>query len=110
MEKSNFALYKEEREGAVVIETEKGFATAVELGDYIYLDEVFVRKEYRRSRECYRLADKIAEIGKELGYKKMLGSVCTDANNSTTSLKVLLNYGFKLLKNEKNMIYFEKEI
>jgi GNAT superfamily N-acetyltransferase len=107
---SNYALYIREREGKEILEDELGFATYVFLPEHCYIEDIFVRQEYRSSGHASRYADAIAEIAKERGYKKLLGSVCPTAKGSDTSLKVLQAYGFKLSSSDRNMIYLEKEI
>lgn len=107
---SLFAQYKKEREGAYVIEDENGFATAIPLDDYFYIDEIFVAKGYRNQDFASSYADKLVLKALELNYNKILGSVDVNANGATTSIKVLLAYGMKLKSIEGNIIYFEKNI
>lgn len=110
MKESNFAAYKKERENAFIIEDETGFATAIEYGDYFYIDEIFVRKGFRKQNFAATYADKLVELGLSLGYEKILGSVDVNANGATTSLKVLLAYGMRLHSTNGSIIYFEKDI
>jgi len=107
---SNYALYIREREGKDIYEDEYGFATYVFLPEHCYIEDIFVREQYRTRGHASRYADAIAAIAVERGYKKLLGSVCPSAKGSDTSLKVLMAYGFKLASSEKNIIYLEKEI
>jgi len=108
--RSNFAKYKEERENALVVEDENGFATAIFLEDAVYIDEIYVIPEKRKSNIASNYANQIAEKAKKLGYHKLLGSVCPSAKGATTSLKVLLAYGFELHSTNSELIYLEKEI
>lgn len=108
--KSLFAKYKEERESAIVVENEHGFASAKLLDDFFYIEDIYVVPEKRQSKIASQMADDLVIKAKELGYNKVLGSVCVDANNSTISLKVLLAYGFSLHHTNNNMIYLIKEI
>jgi len=108
--KSLYAQYREEREGAAVIEDEYGFASCIFGDDHAYIDEIFVVKEKRKEGHASKYADKIALMAKERGLNKLYGSVCTEAKGATASVKVLLAYGFKLSHCEENMIYFIKEI
>jgi len=108
--KSLYAKYKEEREGAVVVESEHGFASAVPFGDFWYIDDIYVMPEYRKSHIASDLADKLCTIGAERGFKKILGSVDPKANGATTSLKVLLGYDMKLLDVKNEIIYFTKDL
>lgn len=110
MLKSNYALYKEEREGAVIVEDEYGFATAKQLDDYFYIDEIFVKKEYRKTNKATDYADELSEIARAAGYTKLLGSVDPTAHGATTSLKVLLGYGMTLHSVDNGLIYFIKEL
>lgn len=107
---SLFAQYKKEREGAHVVEDENGFATAIPLDDHFYIDEIFVAKGYRKQNFASSYADKLVEIARKLNYNKILGSVDVNANNATTSVKVLLAYGMHLHSVDGNIIYFEKNI
>lgn len=107
---SLFADYIQERLGKEVIEDEDAFVTYFFQEDYVYVEDVYTRPESRRQGKIYKMVDKVAAIAKEKGYSKMLGSVVPSANNSTASLHVLLNYGFKLYSSDRNIIYFTKEI
>lgn len=107
---SHYANYRRERENAIVVEDEFGFAAAVEHGEYMYIDEIYVDPKNRRSNIAFNYADEITKIAKERGFKKLLGSVDPKAIGSTVSMKVLLAYGFKLLTVENELIYLCKEI
>src|ERR1700722_19093300 len=77
-------------------ETEKGFALYSFLDDGIYLEDLYVSKEFRGQDIAKELADKVASIGKEKGHKKLYGSVLTTINNSSRNLQIFLHYGMKL--------------
>lgn len=108
--KSMYANYIYEREGKYCEESEIGFATYTFGEDYVYIEDLYVKPEYRKSHEASRLADNIALIAKQYGKNNMIGSVCTDTNKATESVKVLLAYGFYILNSNENMIYLKKEI
>lgn len=107
---SNYARYIREREGKHIVEDDYGFATYIYLDEHCYIEDIFVRKEFRTQGHASRYADQIAEEAKQKGFKKLLGSVCPQAMGADQSLKVLQAYGFKLLSSDKNLIYLEKEI
>lgn len=107
---SLFARYKKERENAIVVEDEFGFASAKVVEDGLYIDEIYVIPEKRKEGIASKYADRLEEVAVELDYKKLYGSVCIDANKATDSLKVLLAYGFSLHHLSDNMIYLYKEI
>ena len=105
-----FAQYIMEREGKQCVYNEHGFATYVFFEDFCYIEDIFVVESCRKSGVASALADLIVAEAKEKGYKKLLGTVCPTAKNSTNSLKVLLAYGFNLKSSEHNLIWFTKEI
>ena len=102
--------YLKERENVDLIEEEHGFASYIINGEEIYIKDIFIFNDYRNQNKASDLADKIASIGKENGCKFMTGTVSPKANNSTTSLKVLLGYGFNLYSSHENLIVFKKDI
>lgn len=102
--------YLEERENISYIEEEHGFATYKIIGQDVYLQDIWVEKDFRQTKLASEMADKIVKIAKQKQCKRLIGSVVPSANNSTTSLKVLLGYGFKLFKSQDNFILFEKLI
>jgi ribosomal protein S18 acetylase RimI-like enzyme len=107
---SLYAQYIKEREGKETIETDKGFATYTYVPEGCYIQDIYVHPDHRKEHVCFNLADQIVEIAKEKGCKKLFGTVCPSANGSTTSLKVLLAYGFKLESSGNNLIVMVKEI
>ena len=107
---SHYADYRKERENAIVVEDEYGFASAVRTENYMYIDEIYVIPEERKNHHASRYADEIAKIAIKEGYDKLLGSVDPRANGSTISMKTLISYGFELLLIEDNLIYLQKII
>lgn len=107
---SLFRDYILERGGKEIIESEKGFATYYYINDGCYIEEIFVKPEFRKSGEASKLANEISEIAKSKGCSNLYGTVCPSANGSTNSLKVLLAYGFKLDSSINNLIVMKKEL
>lgn len=107
---SLFGDYIKQRENKDIIETDKGFATYSVVKDGIYIEDIFVSSDYRHSHEAARMADQIAIIAKEKGLNKLFGSISPTANHSTSSLKVLLAYGFQLDSATNNFILLKKDI
>lgn len=91
-----------------VIELAEGFAVYSFSNDSCYIEEIFVLKEHRATGIASHLADKISDIAKQKGCTKLLGSVIPSAKNATTSLRVLLAYGFELNSSTNNFILMEK--
>ena len=108
--KTLYGKYLLEREGTNIVEKEYGFATYKIEDDYMYIVDVFVDLPYRKSNKTYEMFEELKNIAKNNNISKLLGSVCTNANGATNSIKFLIAYDFKLLHTDNNMIYFKKEI
>lgn len=107
---SNYAEYVLEREGHLCIEDDKGFITYKYHPDYVFIYDIFVREEYRKTGHITKLYNQVVEETKAQGIHKVLGSVDVTTNGATLSLFLMLRHGFKLLGTEGNMIYVSKEI
>ena len=107
---SNYAKYLKERENLNIIEDSNGFAV-YELGeDYVYIQDIYVVENKRKSKIASNYADQIAKIASSQGIKIMLGSVCLTTKGVTSSIKVLLAYGMEFSSAKENMLYFKKTI
>ncbi len=102
--------YLEERTDKRMLETEHGFAIYSFTQDSVYIEDIYVQPDFRQSSAASEMADTIAEVAKQRGIRVMLGSVVPTTKGSTTSLKVLLAYGFKLDSSANNFIVMKKEI
>ncbi len=109
---SHYADYMAEREGISVLETESGFASYRIDGEKCWILDIYVAPEYRKSYAASSMADAVTSIAREQGCTLLVGSVAPDTNGATTSLRVLLGYGFDLygIDHAKNLIMFVKEI
>lgn len=110
MSPSLYASYVYERSGKSIIETDKGFATFYYINEFCYIEDIFVKREYRMTGIARDMADQIAQRAKDNGYKKLLGSIDLQAKNCSESLKSLIAYGFKPSFNQNQMTYFVKDI
>ena len=109
---SLYGSYIKERENKKIVEDDKGFATyyATNNNEYMYIEDLYVKPEFRNQKIASSYADEIANIAREKGIKKLLGSVNLLTNKPDSSLKTLFGYGFKLKECVGQMIYLEKEI
>lgn len=108
---SLYAEYIKEREGREIVETADGFATYTWLGeDSCYIVDIYVRPEARKSGVASSLADQVAVLAKEVGCKRLLGSVDPSLPSAGASFMVLLAYGMRPIGIERNLVFFEKEI
>ena len=107
---SHYLEYIKEREGKEVYETPYGFVIYELKPDYCYIQDIYVVPAMRKAKVASHLADEVTALAKAKGCKHLLGSVDPRANNAHTSLLVLLGYGMRLYKTEKDIIYFVKGI
>lgn len=109
---SLYARYLTERTNDRILETEHGFATYRLLPEAksVYIVDLYVDPDFRKSGAASRLADQIAEMAKKEGATKMLGSVVPSTKGSNDSMKVLLAYGMRLQSSAFDLIVFEKEL
>lgn len=107
---SLYGEYIKERLNREIIENDKGFATYYFLNDSCYIENIFIKKEFRHSGEASSLADQISQIAKEKKCNQLIGTVMPSANNSTDSLETLLAYGFKLSNSIQDFIVMVKEL
>ena len=107
---SLFGDYIKERLDKSIVENEHGFCTYFFVNDGVYIEDLYVSPEHRKSHVAAKLADQVAEIAKEKGFKRMYGSVQPSAKGSTASLKVLLAYGMSLESSGPNAILMSKGI
>jgi len=111
---SLYGEYIKEKQGDGIVERTEGFATYRYLRNkdqvQVYVIDIYVRPEFRKSGLASAIADEIAEIAKKEGATEMLGTVNPSANGATESLKVLLGYGMRLKSASENLIIFGKGI
>jgi GNAT superfamily N-acetyltransferase len=110
MSDSLYSKYLKERTSDSILETQEGFATfrIMNSGKSVYIVDLYVLPDYRKSGVAASIADKICDIAKEQGCIELLGSVVPSSKGSTASLKVLLGYGMELLSSSQDFIVFKK--
>ena len=108
---SMWADYKMEREGKSVLEEDGGFAVFSYPNPHeVWIEDIYVVAEERKSGLARALADAICAEAKEKGCQRVLGSVWDTANGATASIKVLLAYGMHFSHLEGKLLVFKKEI
>ena len=107
---SLYANYIQERTDKLILEDERGFAVYSWQAGAVYLEDIYVLPDYRKTGVAAEFADKICQLALEKGIHKLLGSCVPTAKGSTESMKVLIAYGMKLDSCAVNFILFSKEI
>ena len=107
---SLYAQYIEELTYGHVVENEQGFASYVFVDNGCYIKDIYIKPEFRKQGAASSISAIIENIAKQRDCKYLLGSVVPSAKGSTTSLKVLLAYGFKLESASNDFVLFKKEL
>ena len=108
---SLYGQYLTERTSRGILETEHGFATFDYItDDTVYIVDLYVVPEKRKSHVASEIADKICEEAVKLGKKYLLGAVDLTANGAENSVKVLEAYGMKVHKVVEPMVFYIKPL
>jgi predicted GNAT family acetyltransferase len=104
--------YIAEREHKVLVldTNDHGFLTYKVLGDCIYIVDLFVKQEFRKSGVAKKMADHVSEIAISMKKPALLGSVSPSDPNVTENLKVFLGYGMKIHNVTPEIIYLIKHL
>jgi len=105
-----YARYIAEREDFSIIETDQGFATFKVVAHTIYLRDLFVLPEFRRTKVASELCDQVCRVGRSLECTTLVGSLDPKALNANDGLRAILSYGLKLKGQQGSLLYFEKEL
>ena len=98
--------------GDEIVETPTGFATYryINEGKSVYIVDIFVVPEHRKSGAAAALADQIVETARQRGCTELIGTVVPSVKGANVSLAVLLGYGMSLHSSERDLIVFRKAI
>ena len=113
MSKSLYAHYYEERRGGQVLEAPCiGFVAyrIIPEQSEVFLDEVFVMPEHRKSGAGSALLNEVAERARAQGVKLMGCSISPAARGSSEAMAAAIAYGFRLLSTGPSEIFLVKEI
>jgi len=106
-----YGKYIKERENSEIHIHDNGFVTYKKIDDETYyLVDCFVEKEFRRTGLATQLGEEVCAIVKARGAKRVIGSISTDANGVTESLKAILAAGYKFASLQGTMLYFTKDL
>ncbi len=107
---SLYAEYIMEIQGKRIIEDEISYATYYPVGDGMYIEDIYVKPEYRAKGIASKLADQIAAIAIKEGYHKLYGSVRFSNKTANDAMKTLLAYGFCVNSSTPDGLAFVKGI
>lgn len=107
---SLYGQYIQEREGKSILENEHGFFTYSIKGEECYIEDIFIKKESRRSGIATEMANKVAEAAVKAGCKYLTGTCIPSTNGATESMKAMFSYGFRVLACQEDRIILIKEL
>jgi GNAT superfamily N-acetyltransferase len=111
---SLYALYREEFEDVYTVFIPNiGFANYKFEPDGIYVQEVFVSRNMRGLKYAATLTSMCIEDAERRfnsNVKKVYTTLAIGGNTIDLSIRAITAYGFKILKADKTMIYFYKEL
>lgn len=108
---SIYSDYLKEVMNKELLETSEGFALFSFPDQHTcYIEEIFISPKSRNNNLASNMADQIAIIARERGCNTLMGSVNTSIRNPTTSIEVLIRYGFKFVCSTPECLFFRKEI
>lgn len=107
---SLYSQYVKEREGLFIIENDYGFLTYSLKNDILFIHDLFVTKEKRKSNIAFQMLDESMSKAKELGIIEMYAHVDIRALNWEESVSFIEKFGAKPTKLEGTLLYFKKKI
>lgn len=105
-----FEAYIAEREGAKLAVVEGGFAIYKHLDGLVYLQDIYVMPELRKSGVGSKLLKVVENYAKSANINILVGSTDTSAANATISALATLHSGFKISHIDGPVIWYRKEI
>ncbi len=108
-----FAQYISERLDQGIVDIPgQGFATFKIERPVVYVADVYVVPELRKTGLASKMVDQIADLGKKQGCSVIKTTVQINTNNSDISETAILAYGFEFdfFLAEKNLKVFKKDI
>lgn len=107
---SLFGQYILEREGKGILENEHGFLTYKIHGEECYIEDIFIKKESRRSGAATEMAKEIESMARAEGCKFLTGTCVPSTRGATESMRAMLGYGFRIHSAMEDRIILIKEI
>lgn len=102
--------YLKERFGYSSLVEEYGFASyTLELGT-LFLQEIYIKPEFRRTGKGRELLQKLELIGKEHQCTRFWAQIWTNDSCCNQTLKASLGVGFKVVDANNNRMVLTKEI
>ena len=105
-----FEYLIERRPECKVLKNDKGFAIYSFTDNSVYIEEIYVKPEFRKEAVASQLSETIQQEARDMGCLQVLGSVSPSAHGSTESIAVLLAHGMTLMSSQDDLIWFYKNL
>lgn len=105
-----FIDYIKEREGKSAIVTDHGFMKYAIEKDVLYIEDIYVKPEFRHLGHGQQMASGLVDMAKAKGCKKLMGSVVPSTKGAQKSMLNLMQFGMNLHSAYHDRIFFIKEI
>jgi GNAT superfamily N-acetyltransferase len=102
--------YLKEREGVDVVERPYGFMLLKPDVGALYVQDIFVYPEFRKQGKAQEMLVLAEDMAAKSGFVALRGSCDPTTNGATESMRMALNYGFKLETVHNGLIYYKKEL
>lgn len=102
--------YIKEREDLDTHETEFGFICYRIHLHTLWINDYYVKPEFRMSGRGKELADHVFNLAKEAGCTDAYCQSDSETNNHEISKTAISNFGFKPIKVVANLIYYHLEV
>jgi len=106
---SLYSDYIMEREGFGCFEDKDSFVTYKKIDDALYLRDMFVCFEKRKTGIARKLVEQTIKIAKRMNCNRVITTIDTTTNNWEVNKKGIESAGFTQVNNEE-LLYFVKEL
>lgn len=105
--------YLEEEEGKSVIKDDYGFLVYKIMGEELYIDQFYVKKEFRHKGHGQRFGKWALDQAKEHGCKTVTANIFIDPFNKKSAMrkvKIFGEFGFDIVSAQNNVITIMMEV
>lgn len=107
---SLYGQYILEREGKSILENEHGFFTYKIYDEECFIEDIFIKKESRRTGVATEMANMMADMARQAGCKFLTGTCVPSTFGASESMKAMFSYGFKIHSAKEDKIILIKEL
>ena len=102
--------YAKERQGLEVLEKEHGFALYKITGEEMFLAEVYIKPEFRKTKAIHNLIFECSQVGLQNKCKVMSATVHLSDLGAMRTIKAALKLDFFIARAHDNIIVIAKHL